>query len=245
MALNVFGTPSNMTYSGSGTSGDPYVIESTNHSVNTTGEIIFQTTESGTIFPNLTVDSEIASDVAGLFRNTIPIWQASGQDNFSTSFRVLANDQVKVNYIKDGAGAFGDDNVTGSVYFVPDPPEPLPEVAIVMVTQPVSSLSGSVLATQPSVKIVDVNGDIVPGTLISVTVGAVVVSGAAVASGTLTVEPVSGNVVFTDLVITGYGSYYLSFTAAGLTPASSNTITFASDFDSNWKIVVKVERTNG
>ena len=244
MALNVFGTPSNMTYSGSGTSGDPYVIESTNHSVNTTGEIIFQTTESGTIFPNLTVDSEIASDVAGLFRNTIPIWQASGQDNFSTSFRVLANDQVKVNYIKDGAGAFGDDNVTGSVYFVPDPPEPLPEVAIVMVTQPVSSLSGSVLATQPSVKIVDVNGDIVPGTLISVTVGAVVVSGAAVASGTLTVEPVSGNVVFTDLVITGYGSYYLSFTAAGLTPASSNTITFVQDpGNPNPPIPVKPKRS--
>ncbi len=244
MALNVFGTPLNMTYSGTGESGNPYVIESTNHSVNTTGEIIFQTTESGTIFPNLAVDSEIASDVAGLFRNTIPIWQASGQDNFSTSFRVLANDQIKVNYIKDGAGAFGDDNVTGSVYFVPDPPEPLPEVAIVMVTQPVSSLSGSVLATQPSVKIVDVNGDIVPGTLISVTVGAVAVTGTAVASGTLTVEPVSGNVVFTDLIITGYGSYYLSFTAAGLTPASSNTITFVQDpGNPNPPIPVKPKRS--
>ena len=244
MALNVFGTPSNMTYSGSGTSGDPYVIESTNHSVNTTAEIIFQATESGTIFPNLTVDSEIASDVAGLFRNTIPIWQASGQDNFSTSFRVSTNDQVKVNYIKDGAGAFGDDNVTGTVYFVPDPPEPLPEVAIVMVTQPVSSLSGNALSTQPSVKIVDVNGDIVPGTLISVTVGAVAVSGAAVASGTLTVEPVSGNVVFTDLVVTGYGSYYLSFTAAGLTPASSNTITFVQDpGNPNPPIPVKPKRS--
>jgi len=244
MALNVFGTPLNMTYSGTGESGNPYVIESTNHSVNTTGEIIFQTTESGTIFPNLTVDSEIASDVAGLFRNTIPIWQASGQDNFSTSFRVSANDQVKVNYIKDGSGAFGDDNVTGTVYFVPDPPEPLPEVAIIMVTQPVSSLSGSILATQPSVKIVDVNGDIVPGTLISVTVGAVAVTGTAVASGTLTVEPVSGNVVFTDLIITGYGSYYLSFTAAGLTPASSNTITFVQDpGNPNPPIPVKPKRS--
>ena len=244
MALNVFGSPSNMTYSGTGTSGDPYVIESTNHSVNTTGVIVFEATEAGTIFPNLTVDSEIASDVAGLFRNAIPIWQASGQDSFSTSFHVVANNQITVNYIKDSSGSFGDDNVTGNIYFVADPPTPLPEVAIVIVTQPTSNLSGSVLLTQPSVKIVDVNGDIVPGTLISVTAEAVVVSGVAVASGTLTIAPVSGNVDFTDLIVTGYGSYYLLFTAAGLTSASSNTITFVQDpGNPNPPIPVKPKRS--
>lgn len=229
MPFNVFGTPSNVTYSGTGTVSDPYYVESTNHSANSTGQIIFQATESGTVYPNLTVDSEIASDVAGLFRNSISIWQASGQDTFSTSFRVNANDQVKINYIKDASGSFGTDNVTGSIYFEPDPPTPLPEVAIEIVTQPVSGLSGDNLQTQPSVKIVDVNGNVVTGTTISVTVQAIAVTGTVDLSGTLTVSPASGYVYFTDLVATGYGSYYLYFTAAGLTPASSNTIFFVSD----------------
>lgn len=229
MPFNVLGTPSNVTYSGTGIVSDPYYVESTNHSANSTGQIIFQATESGTVYPNLTVDSEIASDVAGLFRNSIPIWQASGQDTFSTSFRVNANDQVKINYIKDASGSSGTDNVTGSIYFEPDPPTPLPEVAILVVTQPVSGLSGDSLQTQPSVKIVDTNGDVVTGTTISVTVEAIAVTGTVVLSGTLTVSPASGYVYFTDLVATGYGSYYLYFTAAGLTPASSNTIFFVPD----------------
>lgn len=229
MPFNVLGTPSNITYSGTGIVSDPYYVESTNHSANSTGQIIFQATESGTVYPNLTVDSEIASDVAGLFRNSIPIWQASGQDTFSTSFRVNANDQVKINYIKDASGSSGTDNVTGSIYFEPDPPTPLPEVAILVVTQPVSGLSGDSLQTQPSVKIVDTNGDVVTGTTISVTVEAIAVTGTVVLSGTLTVSPASGYVYFTDLVATGYGSYYLYFTAAGLTPASSNTIFFVPD----------------
>jgi hypothetical protein len=87
--------------------------------------------------------------------------------------------------------------------------------SLAITTEPQGCPSGSVLETQPVIRIVDSSGATVTSS--SVNVVASIGGGSGMLSGTTTVAAVSGVATFTNLGISGRaGTYYLSFTADGL-----------------------------
>jgi uncharacterized repeat protein (TIGR02543 family) len=95
--------------------------------------------------------------------------------------------------------------------------------AAAITTQPVGGASGSLLGTQPVIRIVDSGGNTVSSS--SVNVVASIASGTGTLSGTTTVAASSGIATFTNLVITGTaGNFTLIFTPTSLTAATSNSI---------------------
>ena len=99
--------------------------------------------------------------------------------------------------------------------------------AAAITTQPTGASSGSVLGTQPVIRIVDASGNTV--TTSSVNVVASIASGTGTLTGTTTVAAVDGIATFTNLVITGTaGSFTLTFTPTSLTPATSNSFTLSA-----------------
>lgn len=79
--------------------------------------------------------------------------------------------------------------------------------SLVLQTQPAGAVSGSAFTTQPVVRILDAQGNLVttgPGATLTVT--AAKASGGATLSGTLTVNAVGGIAVFTNLAFTGTGT---------------------------------------
>ena len=100
-----------------------------------------------------------------------------------------------------------------------------------MVTQPLGGVSGSLLGRQPEVRRVDANGNVV---LTPVTVNDVVRVTLNGAGGTLTGAPgvafpsATGVFAFTDLGVTGAGTYTLTFTSGSLTAVTSAPITIAA-----------------
>jgi hypothetical protein len=98
-----------------------------------------------------------------------------------------------------------------------------PATQLAMVTQPSSSAtSGALLGTQPAVALRDASNG--PVSQSGITVTAAIASGVGVLSGTTTVATVSGVASFTNLRITGIGTYILVFTASGLTNATSSAV---------------------
>ncbi|WP_207423144.1 gliding motility-associated C-terminal domain-containing protein, partial [Desertivirga brevis] len=98
--------------------------------------------------------------------------------------------------------------------------------ALAIATQPsATAVSGSAFAQQPAVQLKDASGNNVAQSGVVIT--ASVATGSGNLAGTLTATTnASGLATFSDLVITGVaGDRTLSFTAAGLTTATSNTIT--------------------
>ncbi len=100
--------------------------------------------------------------------------------------------------------------------------------ALAMQTQPSSAAqSGVVLATQPAVRLVDLQGNLVAQD--GVTITAALATGSGTLGGTLTASTAGGVATFTNLSITGpSGSYTLRFTATGLTQVTSGTITLGA-----------------
>jgi hypothetical protein len=101
---------------------------------------------------------------------------------------------------------------------------PATPTALLADVQPSGVVSGDPFTTQPTIKIVDSNGNLVPTATNDVDVSITVVNGSGSLSGTTTVTAVDGYATFTDLVFTGAGSFYLTFTSTGLTPVISNEI---------------------
>jgi hypothetical protein len=96
---------------------------------------------------------------------------------------------------------------------------------LVITTQPSSTAAaGAAFAQQPSVQIQDASGNAVAQS--GVTVTAAIASGGGTLGGTVTaLTDASGTATFTDLSIGGtVGDRTLSFSATGLTPATSGTI---------------------
>jgi hypothetical protein len=93
-------------------------------------------------------------------------------------------------------------------------------------TQPGGAVSTNLLAPQPVVRILDAAGLPMAGTTNPITVA--IASGTGVLSGTTTVNAVNGVAAFTDLKITGFGPYTLSFTSPGLTTATSASFNIAA-----------------
>jgi len=91
-----------------------------------------------------------------------------------------------------------------------------PAAALAITTEPQGAPSGSVLGTQPVIRIIDAGGNTVTTSTANVVVS--ISSGTGTLSGTTTVAAVSGVATFTNLVITGTaGAYTLTFGADGLT----------------------------
>lgn len=102
--------------------------------------------------------------------------------------------------------------------------------AVAITTQPVGGVSGSALATQPVVRIVDAAGNTVTHSTASVTVTA---SGGTL-GGTTTVTAVNGVATFTNLTHTTAGTYTLTFAStspATLTSITSSSFTTAPEFN--------------
>jgi hypothetical protein len=93
---------------------------------------------------------------------------------------------------------------------------PATAAALAITTEPQGAPSGSVLGTQPVIRIIDAGGNTVTTSTANVVVS--ISSGTGTLSGTTTVAAVSGVATFTNLVITGTaGAYTLTFGADGLT----------------------------
>ena len=95
--------------------------------------------------------------------------------------------------------------------------------AAAITTQPTGAASGSQLATQPVIRIVDASGNTVTSSTVSVV--ASIASGTGTLSGTTTVAAVAGIATFTNLVITATaGNFTLTFTPASLTAVTSSSL---------------------
>jgi hypothetical protein len=95
-----------------------------------------------------------------------------------------------------------------------------------LTTQPTTGVTGQVLAIQPQIAISDASNTVVPSSTASVT--AAISGGIAILGGTTTVSAVNGIATFTDLRITGVGSFTLTFTSDGLAPAASQPVTIVA-----------------
>ncbi len=97
---------------------------------------------------------------------------------------------------------------------------------LVLTTQPAASAqNGAVFATQPVVQVEDSAGNAVAANGLSVT--ATIATGAGTLGGTTTIQTgANGSAAYTDLFIAGpAGARTLAFSATGLTPAVSGSIT--------------------
>ena len=102
-----------------------------------------------------------------------------------------------------------------------------PASAAAITTQPAGAGSGSVLGTQPVIRIVDSGGNTVTSSTVNVV--ASIASGTGTLSGTTTIASSSGIATFTDLVVTGTaGAFTVTFTPTSLTAVTSNSLTITA-----------------
>lgn len=99
---------------------------------------------------------------------------------------------------------------------------------LAMATQPGNGTTGIVLPTQPAVVVQDVSNATVSGDTSNVTAALNVVSGSGTLSGTTTKAAVAGVASFTDLKVTGTGTFTITFTDGALTSVTSASFTIAS-----------------
>ena len=97
-----------------------------------------------------------------------------------------------------------------------------PATQLGLLTQPGGGTSGTVLPTQPRVEVRDAAGAVMLGATNPVT--ATLDGSGGTLGGTPTVSAINGVATFTDLKITGAGTYTLTFSATALTPATSGAI---------------------
>lgn len=97
---------------------------------------------------------------------------------------------------------------------------------LAITTQPAGAADGVAFTAQPVVELRDASGQPTPG--VSAAVTAAIQSGTGTLSGTTTVSTVNGVARFTDLRISGSGTFALQFTAPGLTAATTATFAVTS-----------------
>lgn len=102
--------------------------------------------------------------------------------------------------------------------------EPEPASRLAIATQPIGAVNGSLLATQPVVVLQTASGGTATGATNTVSVS---LTGPGSLDGTTTVTAVDGVATFTNLRVTGTGSFTLLFSSAGLTSATSAAFTMA------------------
>ena len=103
------------------------------------------------------------------------------------------------------------------------PPGAPPATALVVTQQPLVATSGSPLTTQPVVQLVGALG--APATVSAAMVTAQLVTpSGAMLLGTTSMMTVGGVARFTDLAIRGAGTFFLAFSAPGLTGTTSQAV---------------------
>jgi hypothetical protein len=115
-----------------------------------------------------------------------------------------------------------------------------PPVALAIETQPGGAVSGRALSTQPVVSLRDGANQLAGGSTAAVTVA--LSSGTGTLAGTTTMNAVAGTVTFTDLRIDGTGPHTLVFTSAGLSEATSMSVTVTQV---PARLVVETQPTGG
>lgn len=91
---------------------------------------------------------------------------------------------------------------------------------LAVTTQPAGAVDGEAFTTQPIVAMRDANSDLVTGGALVIT--AAKASGSGTLAGDTTIQCVNGVATFLDLEIAGTGTHTLSFSASGLTGATSS-----------------------
>ena len=248
------------TILGSGTIADPYSIQMNFYSFN----VSFSYSENGTIFYEFSgqgspyYDNSVEPPVyhggnAFFAQNLNYVWNddlpftgypsgLSNNDNFSvdiTNVNPVVFDIAA--YPESGGYVWDNTTVSLSVWFVSNVQTP---TALIVDVQPAGIISGNSISTQPVIKIVDQDGNLIPTATDVVDVSLVDVTGSSVLTGTLNATASGGYATFTDLVVTGYGSFYLTFSSGTLTPVNSDTLFFTPDAGNpNPPIPVKPKRS--
>lgn len=246
--------------SGSGTIADPYSIQMNFYSFN----VSFSYSENGTIFYEFSgqgspyYDNSVEPPVyhggnAFFAQNLNYVWNdnlpftgypsgLSNNDNFSvdiTNVNPVVFDIAS--YPESGGYVWDNTTVSLSVWFVSNIQIP---TALIVDVQPAGVISGNSISTQPVIKIVDQDGNLIPTATDVVDVSINFVTGSGSLTGTLSSTAVDGYATFTDLVVTGAGSFYLTFSSGILTPVNSDTLFFTPDpGNPNPPIPVKPKRS--
>jgi hypothetical protein len=108
--------------------------------------------------------------------------------------------------------------------------------ALVLTTQPTGAPSGVNLGVQPVVELRDATNARVVGATNAVT--ATLVGNGGTLSGTTIVAAVNGIATFTDLKVSGPGSYTLVFTSGALSPATSGSFTISAALPTQLSLAV-------
>jgi adhesin/invasin len=121
---------------------------------------------------------------------------------------------------------------------------------LAMITQPAGAVANAAFTTQPVVEVRDAFGNRVTTATTAITVARATGEGTLVRpAGSLTINAVAGRVTFTDLRFRGpsttgdtigVGSHSLSFTAAGLTTATSSAFVVDPSFAYNVQFMVRL-----
>ena len=206
-------------------SGDPF----------TTQPIIKIVDSNGDLVPTATNDVEVS----------ITVVNGSGSLTGTTTVTAVDGYATFTDLVFTGAGSFYlTFTSTGLTEVDSNEIATLTPSALVIYDQPVVGLSGELLSTQPIIKIVNWLGDIIPDATDVVDVSLVDVTGSSVLTGTLNATASSGYASFSDLIATGAGSFYLTFTSGTLTSVNSNTLYFTPDpGNPNPPIPVKPKRS--
>ena len=206
-------------------SGDPF----------TTQPIIKIVDSNGDLVPTATNDVEAA----------ITVVNGSGSLTGTTTVTAVDGYATFTDLVFTGAGSFYlTFTSTGLTEIDSDEIATLTPTELVVYVQPIAGLSGELLFTQPTITIANWLGDLVPDATDVVDVSLVDVTGSSVLTGTLNSTASGGYAAFTDLIATGYGSFYLTFTSGTLTSVNSDTLFFTPDpGNPNPPIPVKPKRS--
>ena len=246
--------------SGSGSIADPYSIQMQSYSFS----VSFSYSENGTIFYEFSGEGNPYYDNSAdppvyhggltfFSQNYNYLWtqdlsftgypsNISNNDNFSVDIISIYPVVFDItSYPESGGYVWDNTTVSLSVWFVSNIQIP---TALIVDVQPAGVVSGNSISTQPIIKIVDQDGNLIPTATNVVDVSINVVTGSSSLTGTLSSTAVDGYATFTDLVVTGYGSFYLTFSSGLLTPVNSDTLFFTPDpGNPNPPIPVKPKRS--
>jgi len=170
----------------------------------------------GNSIPNIVVTAALASG-AGIVKGTLDRTTASNG-------RATFNDLELVGLIGPYTLAF---TAPGGAFVVSRVITLSPGAAAALALQvepSASAKSGVNLAVQPTVDLRDSGGNLVTSTGVKVDAALETVSGAGTFGGTTQVSTVSGVASFTNLRITGSGTFRIRFTSNGMTSVTSTTI---------------------
>ena len=164
-----------------------------------------------------TVTAAIASG-SGTLSGTTSVAAVNGVASF-TNLAITGTGPTTLSFTVSGIAT----PATSASFTVSPPAGPATTLAVG--TAPSGAVSAVPFTGQPDVEIRDASGIIVTAGSVPVTASVTSTTGTLI--GTTTVNSVNGIASFSDLAISGSGTYTISFSATGLTGASTGALTVA------------------